>query len=67
MIVTCSTFALYTASFTKSAITAIQAAEEEGGDQGMARRWDILGKFETNFNHWFQVNEYNVLLSHDLF
>ena len=54
---TCSTFALYTASFTKSANSAISAAEDSGGDTGMAKRWDILGKFETNFNHWFQVGD----------
>ncbi|RXW17512.1 hypothetical protein EST38_g8351 [Candolleomyces aberdarensis] len=56
LIVTCSTFALYTASFTKSANSAINAAEDSGGDTGMTKRWDILGKFETNFNHWFQVH-----------
>ncbi|KAF5381666.1 hypothetical protein D9615_005466 [Tricholomella constricta] len=52
LIVTCSTFALYAASFTKSVNQAIVAAETSGGDLGMAKRWDILGKFETNFNHW---------------
>ncbi|KAF5340403.1 hypothetical protein D9611_007834 [Ephemerocybe angulata] len=56
LIVTCSTFALYTSSFTKSANSAIQAVEETGEDTGMAKRWDILGKFETHFNHWFQVH-----------
>ncbi|KAF7305147.1 Spindle pole body component [Mycena kentingensis (nom. inval.)] len=55
LIVTCSTFALYTASFTKSANQAIAAAETEDGDQAMAKRWEFLGKFETNFNHWFKV------------
>ncbi|RDX49409.1 hypothetical protein OH76DRAFT_1455871 [Lentinus brumalis] len=52
LIVTCSTFALYTASFTKSANNAIAAADTPDGDHSMAKRWDILGKFETNFNHW---------------
>ncbi|KAG6828440.1 hypothetical protein H0H92_007967 [Tricholoma furcatifolium] len=56
LIVTCSTFALYAASFSKSANQAIVASETQGGDLGMAKRWDILGKFETNFNHWFQVH-----------
>ncbi|KAI0683501.1 Spc98 family-domain-containing protein [Earliella scabrosa] len=51
LIVTCSTFALYTASFTKSANNAIAAADTPDGDHSMAKRWDILGKFETNFNH----------------
>lgn len=52
LIVTCSTFALYTASFTKSANQALAAADTPEGDQAMAKRWDFLGKFETNFNHW---------------
>ncbi|KAJ7491219.1 gamma-tubulin complex, DGRIP84/SPC97 component [Mycena latifolia] len=55
LIVTCSTFALYTSSFTKSANQAISASETADGDQAMAKRWDFLGKFETNFNHWFKV------------
>ncbi|KAJ7063541.1 gamma-tubulin complex, DGRIP84/SPC97 component [Mycena amicta] len=55
LIVTCSTFALYTGSFTKSANQAIAASETPDGDQAMAKRWDFLGKFETNFNHWFKV------------
>ncbi|CAK5280946.1 unnamed protein product [Mycena citricolor] len=54
LIVTCSTFALYTSSFTKSAGQAITASETSEGDQAMAKRWDFLGKFETNFNHWFK-------------
>ncbi|KAF8628827.1 hypothetical protein AX17_005888 [Amanita inopinata Kibby_2008] len=54
LIVTCSTFALYTASFTKSANQAMGATPEN--DQAMAKRWDFLNKFETNFNHWFQVH-----------
>ncbi|KAM6494864.1 gamma-tubulin complex, DGRIP84/SPC97 component [Amanita muscaria] len=54
LIVTCSTFALYTSSFTKSASQAIAATNEN--DQTMAKRWDFLGRFETNFNHWFQVH-----------
>lgn len=56
LIVTCSTFALYTSSFTKSANQAIAASETADGDQAMAKRWDFLGKFETNFNHWFKVS-----------
>ncbi|KAI0828525.1 Spc98 family-domain-containing protein [Trametes gibbosa] len=53
LIVTCSTFALYTASFTKSANHALAAADTPDGDHSMAKRWDILSKFETNFNHWY--------------
>ncbi|TDL20542.1 hypothetical protein BD410DRAFT_829604 [Rickenella mellea] len=59
LIVTCSTFALYSASFTKSAKQAMAALEASGGDPAsvpMDKRWDILNKFETNFNHWLQVH-----------
>lgn len=51
---TCSTFALYTASFTKSASQALSlaAADAPDGEKAMAKRWDFLSKFETNFNHW---------------
>lgn len=53
MIVTCSTFALYSSSFTKSASQALSAAESGDGDQAMGKRWDFLKKFESNFNHWY--------------
>ncbi|KAL0958818.1 hypothetical protein HGRIS_014137 [Hohenbuehelia grisea] len=53
LIVTCSTFALYTASFTKSANQSIAASEAGENDAGQAKRWDVLSKFETNFNHWW--------------
>ncbi|KAL4063463.1 Spc98 family-domain-containing protein [Scleroderma citrinum] len=53
LIVTCSTFALYSASFTKSANQALAAAEAGDGDQAMSKRWEFLKKFESNFNHWF--------------
>ena len=43
LIVTCSTFAMYTAMFTKSAANA---------GENKAKRWDVFVKFETNFNHW---------------
>ncbi|EIW87341.1 hypothetical protein CONPUDRAFT_45986 [Coniophora puteana RWD-64-598 SS2] len=56
MIVTCSTFALYTSSFTKSANQAIAAAEAGDGDQAMNKRWDFLKKFESNFDHWFKFH-----------
>ncbi|KAL4250163.1 Spindle pole body component [Abortiporus biennis] len=56
LIVTCSTFALYTSSFTKSCNAALAAADTPEGDQAMAKRWEFLGKFETNFNHWFKVH-----------
>ncbi|PPQ84427.1 hypothetical protein CVT25_011254 [Psilocybe cyanescens] len=58
----CQTFALYSASFTKSvnqalaAATAFSATEASGGDAFVdptrGKRWDVLNKFETNFNHW---------------
>ena len=53
---TCSTFALYTSSFTKSANQAFASADETEGDHGMAKRWDFLAKFETNFNHWYVLS-----------
>ncbi|KAH0579055.1 hypothetical protein H2248_003213 [Termitomyces sp. 'cryptogamus'] len=56
LIITCSTFALYAAPFSKSANQAIAAFETPEGDVGMTKRLDILSKFETNFNHWFQVH-----------
>jgi gamma-tubulin complex component 2 len=56
LIVTCSTFALYASSFTKSANQALAAMDSLDGDQGMAKRWEILNKFETNFNHWYAVS-----------
>lgn len=56
LIVTCSTFALYTASFTKSANQARATADGPEGDRAMPKRWDFLDKFETNFNHWFNVH-----------
>ncbi|KAF9234202.1 Spc98 family-domain-containing protein [Melanogaster broomeanus] len=52
MIVTCSTFALYSSSFTKSASQALSASESGDGDQAMGKRWEFLKKFESNFNHW---------------
>lgn len=56
LIVTCSTFALYSASFTKSANQALAAAEAGDGDQAMGKRWEFLKKFESNFNHWFKFH-----------
>ncbi|KAG1807701.1 Spc98 family-domain-containing protein [Suillus variegatus] len=56
MIVTCSTFALYTSSFTKSANQALAAVESGDGDQAMNKRWEFLKKFESNFNHWFKFH-----------
>ena len=47
---------MYTASFTRSASQAFVAADAADGDHGMAKRWDILAKFEANFNHWFKVS-----------
>jgi len=57
LIVVCQTFAFYSSSFTKSANQAIAAAAEDSvADPSKAKRWDVLSKFETNFNHWFQVH-----------
>lgn len=52
---TCSTFALYTFSFTKDANKALVAAETPEGDAGAKKRSDFLVRFETNFNHWLRV------------
>ncbi|KAK7040771.1 gamma tubulin complex Spc97/GCP2 subunit Alp4 [Paramarasmius palmivorus] len=50
LIVTCSTFALYTSSFNKSANAAL--VNSDGAvDTDMQKRWDFLSKFETNFDH----------------
>ncbi|KAF7294696.1 Spindle pole body component [Mycena indigotica] len=54
LIVTCSTFAAYSGSFSKSANHAVDASQTPDGDQLMAKRWVILGKFETHFNTWFE-------------
>ncbi|EJD47788.1 Spc97/Spc98 [Auricularia subglabra TFB-10046 SS5] len=51
LVVTCSTFAVYTASFTKSATQALTEPEVTP----MEKRWEFLSKFETNFNHWLKV------------
>ncbi|KAG2038089.1 hypothetical protein BDR03DRAFT_955736 [Suillus americanus] len=48
MIVTCTIFALYTKSFTKSSNQALTAAESGDGDQAMDKRWEFLKKFESN-------------------
>jgi len=55
LIVTCSTFALYTTSFTKDANKALVSAETSEGDGGAKKRSDFLIRFETNFNHWLRV------------
>lgn len=52
LILVCQTFALYSVSFTKTANQAIAAAESGEADTSKANRWDVLGKFETHFNHW---------------
>ncbi|PCH42005.1 gamma-tubulin complex component 2 [Wolfiporia cocos MD-104 SS10] len=56
LIVTCSTFALYSTSFTKSAFQALAAAESGEDNQAMMKRWEFLARFETNFDHWFKVH-----------
>ncbi|KAI0288306.1 Spc98 family-domain-containing protein [Russula brevipes] len=56
LIVTCSTFALYTTSFTRDANKALLAAETQEGDGGAKKRSDFLVRFETNFNHWLKIH-----------
>jgi len=56
LIVTCSTFALYSNQFTVSATQAITQLEEAGGNADaipMEKRWDFLTKFQVHFDHWF--------------
>lgn len=53
MITTCSTFAVYSAKFTSSAVKGVAAADDPDGDPEMEKRWDFLYKFEKNFNHWW--------------
>ncbi|KAG7095179.1 hypothetical protein E1B28_005958 [Marasmius oreades] len=53
LIVTCSTFALYTSSFNKSANSALAVIGAPDQDPDMKKRWDFLSKFETNFDHWW--------------
>jgi len=56
LIVTSSTFALYTLSFTKDANKALAAAGTPEGDAGAKKRSDFLIRFETNFNHWLRIH-----------
>ncbi|KAF8830134.1 hypothetical protein HHX47_DHR2000445 [Lentinula edodes] len=52
LIVTCATFALYAAPYTKSANQAMSGTETA---EGQRRRWEYQLKFEKNFDHWFKV------------
>ncbi|KAF9074733.1 gamma-tubulin complex, DGRIP84/SPC97 component [Rhodocollybia butyracea] len=52
LIVTCATFAMYAAPYTKS---ANQAMAETEMPEGQRRRWEYQMKFEKNFDHWFKV------------
>ncbi|KZT06643.1 uncharacterized protein LAESUDRAFT_146540 [Laetiporus sulphureus 93-53] len=56
LMTTCSTFALYAASFTKSLNSAFASEGVPEGDKEFAKRWDYLNKFETHFNHWFKIH-----------
>lgn len=56
MITTCSTFAVYSAKFTASAVKGVAAADDPDGDPEMEKRWDFLYKFEKNFNHWYVLS-----------
>lgn len=54
----CNTFARYSSSFTGSLNAALRTLEEAGVEAErpeMAKRWDFLRKFETNFEHYFNV------------
>ncbi|KLO18249.1 hypothetical protein SCHPADRAFT_845287 [Schizopora paradoxa] len=58
LITTCSTYTQYSKTFSKS---AEDAANEAGDDESkMEKRWKFLEKFETNFNHWFNLFQHYV-------
>jgi len=56
LIVTCSTFALYSSVFSKHATKALALAATPEGDQDISNCWASLAKFETHFNHWFKLH-----------
>ncbi|KAG8784774.1 hypothetical protein FRB91_006006 [Serendipita sp. 411] len=59
MLVTCSTFALYSAHFTKSVnqgVAALAQSDKEASSVPMQKRWEFLGRFETNFTHFSKVH-----------
>ncbi|KAJ3806505.1 Spc98 family-domain-containing protein [Lentinula aff. lateritia] len=59
LIVTCATFALYAAPYTKSANQAISGTETT---EGQRRRWEYQLKFEKNFDHWYVCHGFKVFL-----
>ncbi|KAJ3851215.1 Spc98 family-domain-containing protein [Lentinula lateritia] len=59
LIVTCATFALYAAPYTKSANQAISGTETA---EGQRRRWEYQLKFEKNFDHWYVCHGFKVFL-----
>lgn len=61
LIVTCSTFALYTSAFTKNASQALATADNPDNDFTVIKRWETLGKFETNFNFWLVSDLYDMM------
>ncbi|KIK68968.1 hypothetical protein GYMLUDRAFT_153001 [Collybiopsis luxurians FD-317 M1] len=58
LIVTCATFAMYAAPYTKSANQVISETETP---EGQRRRWEYQTKFEKNFDHWY-VCKFKVFL-----
>ena len=53
------TFALYNASFTKtasSALSTLESAGEEAEKAAMEKRWEFLKKFDKNFEHWYVID-----------
>ncbi|KAI0320499.1 Spc98 family-domain-containing protein [Amylostereum chailletii] len=55
MLAMCTAFTVYTSSLTKAANVALSTLGTPEGDQGMAKRWEILQKFEVHFSHHLQV------------
>ncbi|KIM24993.1 hypothetical protein M408DRAFT_75009 [Serendipita vermifera MAFF 305830] len=56
MLVTCSTFALYSAHFTKSVNQGVTRECTIALTLNRNKRWEFLGRFETNFTHFSKVH-----------
>lgn len=53
LMTTCSMFAMYSSALTKSVNQVVNAVDTVDREQAMYKCWDVLKKFETNFNHWW--------------
>ena len=55
---TCLAFVYYTGKLSKSAALACEVGEAGDTDRAKAQRWDLITRFEMNFDHWYA----NILL-----